>query len=93
MADRLELPLGDCGGHQLDKAVSAVTSYLQEHGASIFNTTIGVTTSVFVGLFNFILGFVFAIYLLMQKEKIGGQFKRLLYAHIKKANGGQAFYP
>ena len=66
------------------KAVSAVTSYLQEHGASIFNTTIGVTTSVFVGLFNFILGFVFAIYLLMQKEKIGGQFKRLLYAYIKK---------
>lgn len=76
--------LGDCVGHQLVKAVSAVTSYLQEHGASIFNTTIGVTTSVFVGLFNFILGFVFAIYLLMQKEKIGEQFKRLLYAYIKK---------
>ena len=84
MADRLELPWEIVSDINWTKAVSAVTSYLQEHGASIFNTTIGVTTSVFVGLFNFILGFVFAIYLLMQKEKIGGQFKRLLYAYIKK---------
>jgi len=84
MAEKLGLPWEIVSDINWSKAVSAVTSYLQEHGASIFNTTIGVTTSVFVGLFNFILGFVFAIYLLMQKEKIGEQFKRLLYAYIKK---------
>lgn len=66
------------------KATSAITTYLQEHGTTIFNTTINVTTSVFSGLFNFVLGFVLAIYLLVQKEKIGGQFKRLMYAYIKK---------
>ena len=84
MAEKLGLPWEIVSDINWSKAVSAVTSYLQEHGASIFNTTIGVTTSVFVGLFNFILGFVFAIYLLMQKEKIGEQFNRLLYAYIKK---------
>ena len=43
MAEKLGLPWEIVSDINWSKAVSAVTSYLQEHGASIFNTTIGVT--------------------------------------------------
>ena len=33
-------------------------------------------------LFHFFLGFIFAIYVLMQKEKLGRQVKRVLYAYL-----------
>ena len=39
-------------------------------GNEIFNTTMGVTTSVISGVVNFALGFVLAVYVLAQKEKI-----------------------
>lgn len=36
-------------------------------------------------LFNFFLGFVFAVYVLMQKEKLGRQSRKVLYAYLPEA--------
>lgn len=71
-----------------DGIVKNVTSYVKDYvvsGASSMVTgTIGVATSFASGIFDFIIGFVFAIYILVQKEKLKIQFKKVLYAFVKE---------
>lgn len=51
---------------------------------SMLLSTIGVATSLASGIVNFTLGFVFAIYILLQKEKLGMQCRKALYAFMQK---------
>ena len=59
-----------------------VMEFLKNGTGTILNSTVSVATSVFSGLFNFFLGFIFSIYVLMQKEKLGRQIKKVLYAYL-----------
>ena len=61
---------------------SQLTDFLTSGTGALLNSTFSVATSVFSGLFHFFLGFIFAIYVLMQKEKLGRQVKRVLYAYL-----------
>lgn len=65
-----------------DKAVSTVTNFFSERSFSLFSKTADITVSIFSGIFDLILGLVFSLYVLFQKEKLLGQFKKLLYAFI-----------
>ena len=51
-----------------------------ESTGDILNTTMGVTSSVVSGVVNLALGFVIAIYILAEKEKIGKFTNRILKA-------------
>lgn len=64
------------------KVVDVVTNTLKNGGSAVFNTTIGITSSIVGGVMNFILGSVFSIYLLLQKEELTRQLKRALYAFL-----------
>ena len=57
---------------------------VQEVSPRFFNTTMGITSSIFSGLFNFVLGVVFSIYLLLHKEKLCLQLKKVVYAFFHK---------
>ena len=46
--------------------------------SDILNTTLGITSSVFSGIANFAIGFIIAVYVLAEKEKIGSFTKRFL---------------
>ena len=46
--------------------------------SDILNTTLGITSSVFSGIANFAIGFIIAVYILAEKEKIGSFTKRFL---------------
>lgn len=59
-----------------------VKTTLFDGASSMLVSTIGVATSFASGVVNFILGFVFAVYILMQKEKLGVQCKKVLYAYL-----------
>lgn len=48
----------------------------------ILNTTVGVTSTVISGVANFALGFIIAIYMLAEKEKIGKFTRRVLEAAL-----------
>lgn len=65
----------------LEKTVNAVVSGI----GSIANYSMTVITSIFSFFTNIFLAFIVAIYLLMGKEKLGGQFKKL-YRHYFKDN-------
>lgn len=53
-----------------------------EATGDILNTTVGVTSSVISGVANFALGFIIAIYMLAEKEKIGKFTHRVLEATL-----------
>ena len=59
-----------------------ISQFLSRGSSALFNTTIGITSSIFSALLNFVLGLVFAIYVLLQKETLSKQFKKLLYAYL-----------
>lgn len=50
--------------------------------SGIFSSAFGAASSIVSGLVSFFVGFVFALYLLVQKEKLALQFKKLLYAFL-----------
>ncbi|GFZ32097.1 AI-2E family transporter [Clostridium zeae] len=49
-------------------------------------STLQAATTFASATVEFILAFIFAIYILAQKERLGIQFKKLLYAFMKKEN-------
>ncbi|MDL2211567.1 AI-2E family transporter [Erysipelotrichaceae bacterium OttesenSCG-928-M19] len=65
-----------------DKLTSTIGNFLSEGGKSFFSTTINITSSIFSGVVSFVLGLVFSIYMLLQKEKLSMQFKKILYAFL-----------
>lgn len=68
-----------------DKIETTLTNLLSDWGKSILGSTVSITTSIFKGIFKVLLGIVFSIYVLLQKEALGRQFKKLLKAYLPKA--------
>lgn len=60
-------------------------SFLGSGAGSVINSTVNVASRIFNGLLAFFIGFIFAIYLLFQKETVGRQFRRLLYAYLPES--------
>ncbi len=65
-----------------------LAAFLQDKAGDMVNFTMGAVTnavsSIVAALTNFFLGSVFAIYVLMQKEKLGHQLTKLLNAYLPK---------
>lgn len=57
---------------------------LPQIGSDVVNTTVNVTSSIFSALFTFVLSVVFALYMLIQKEKLCIYLKKLLFALFHK---------
>ena len=57
---------------------TTITTFVKEQGTDILNTTINVGSSILTSLLNIFIGFVFAIYFLSTKERIGKQTSRVL---------------
>jgi len=61
-----------------DLLIRKLTSFINNRGNGILTVTWGAATSILSGLFDVLLAFVFALYLLAQKETIGSHLKNLL---------------
>lgn len=61
---------------------SNLVAFLQSWATNVLGSTVNVITSVVSGVINFLLGMFFALYVLMQKEKLGRQMRRVLYAFL-----------
>ncbi len=62
------------------KLTQLAKDLISNHGSNVLDTTVNVTTSIVSAIIDIALGFVFAIYLLSQKEKLGNQLKRAVKA-------------
>lgn len=68
-----------------DDFAQKAISFLGSGASSLINSTVSVASQIFSGLFTFFMGFVFSIYLLVQKETILRQVKSLLYAFLPES--------
>ncbi|NLK28902.1 MAG: AI-2E family transporter [Clostridiales bacterium] len=67
------------------KLGESIIDFIRNSGGSMLQSTFGIASSILGGFINFFLGFLFAIYILLQKEKLGRQSKKLLYAYLPEA--------
>lgn len=64
----------------LGEVLNKVSSAISQIGPAFINRTFAFTGSIFNGIFNFVLGLVFSMYVLAQKEKLGVSAKKVLNA-------------
>lgn len=62
--------------------ISYVTAFLKDGLGNVLSSTVGFAGSVAGALFDGVIAFVFAIYILSGKEKLGSQVKKLLHAYL-----------
>ncbi len=63
-------------------AANTIKSWLSGSYNQIFNGAVGITTSVFAGIFDGLFSIVISVYILAQKEKIGNFVKRVIDAFV-----------
>lgn len=68
-------PEADLNGNEIGKTVS---DFLSKKGGLFLNKTMDITISIVTVIVNMVLGIVFAVYVLAQKETLSGQVKKLL---------------
>jgi predicted PurR-regulated permease PerM len=64
---------------------NGIYEFLRISGGNMLLNTFSMASSIFGGLFDFFLGFIFAVYILLQKEKLGEQSRKLIYAYLPEA--------
>lgn len=72
-----------------DRLTEKVMSFVNAEGSGIIIRTWGAATSIFSGVFNLLLAFVFAMYLLAQKEAAAGYMKQLIVRVLPKEKAGR----
>ena len=63
-----------------EKAVETAWSFFSSGAGSVLSSTMTVAKTIISAVTNFFIGFVFACYVLLQKEKLGEQCRKLLAA-------------
>lgn len=61
--------------------INTVVSFLQNGVGSMLGSTFSVASSIISSTVNFFISLIFSIYILVQKEKLGNQFDRVLKAY------------
>ena len=64
-----------------NEIINTVINFLKNGMGSMLNSTFTVAGSIISSTVNFFISLIFSIYILVQKEKLGNQFGRLLKAY------------
>lgn len=65
-----------------EEIINNVINFLKNGVGNVLNTTVSLVKNVVSKLANFFIGFVFAIYVLVQKEKLRVQLEKIMYAFL-----------
>ncbi len=91
--DILELPLGE---YLIDfdwkSLLKTAQEWLKNKGGSLVNTAFTTIGSVVTAVVNFGVGFVFAVYVLLNKDKLKNQVNRLIDAWLPENAGNTIIY-
>ena len=58
--------------------------FLKNGAGSMLDTTFSAAISIVNGMSTFLIGFIFSIYILLQKEKLNVQVRKVMYAFMPK---------
>lgn len=67
-----------------NKIVDTVINFFKNGAGNVLDSTITAAKSIVNGIATFFVAFVFAIYILLQKEKLNIQAKKVLFAFVRK---------
>ncbi len=67
-------------------------SLISENAGSFLDSAMSTATSAVSGLINVIFGIVIAVYVLLSKNMIYGQVKKLVYANIPEKKANRVYY-
>ena len=65
-----------------DEGLGNVIDFLRSGAGSVLDSTVEAAKSIISGVTTFFIAFVFSIYVLLQKEKLGTQVKKLMQAFM-----------
>lgn len=75
-----------------DAIIGKITGFLSSGMSNVLSSAFSVASSIIGGVVNGFIAFVFAIYILSQKEKLAGQGKRILHAYLNEKHVKKATY-
>lgn len=67
-----------------NKIMDAGLSFFRNGAGSVLDSTITAARSIVSGMTTFFIAFAFSIYILIQKEKLARQAKKVLFAFVRK---------
>lgn len=65
-----------------DKILGNLMDFLKNGAGSVLDTTFAAAKSIVSGVYTFFIAFVFSCYVLLQKEKLSVQVRKLMYAFL-----------
>lgn len=65
-----------------DTVMKNVVNFLKNGVGSVLTSTVSMASSIIGGVVNMVVAFIFALYILIQKEKLSDQGRRILTAYL-----------
>lgn len=75
-----------------DQVLGDVVNFLKSGAGTMLSTTFSAAVSIVNGVSSFLIGFIFSIYILLQKEVLGRQIHRLMKAYLPEPAVERAVY-
>ena len=66
-----------------DKVLNGIMSFFKNGAGSVLGSTFTVAKNIVSGVTTFVIAFVFACYILLQKERLNIQIRKVMYAYLK----------
>ncbi|MCI9572593.1 MAG: AI-2E family transporter [Lachnospiraceae bacterium] len=65
-----------------DSMLGGIIDFLKNGAGDVLNSTFSVATGIISGIVNMVISFIFALYVLAQKERLEDQGRRILWAYL-----------
>lgn len=70
-----------------DSVLNSVFGFLKNGAGDVLTSTVSVASGIISGIVNGVIAFIFALYILAQKERLGNQGRRILSAFLPEKAG------
>ncbi len=72
-----------------DTLMDTVFDFLKNGAGDMLTSTVSVASGIIGGIVNIVIAFIFALYILVQKEKLGDQCARIISAYLPEKAGNR----
>lgn len=72
-----------------ESLVDTVFDFLKNGAGDMLTSTVNVASGIIGGIVNTVIAFIFALYILVQKEKLGNQCTRIISAYLPERMGNR----
>lgn len=70
-----------------DSMLNSIFDFLKNGAGDVLTSTVSVASGIISGIVNVVISFIFALYILAQKERLEDQGRRILSAYLPEAVG------